>query len=152
MQVNWNHYVNGKQVILSYKSADNEEGFPGDVVTNVTFELTDDNKFIIDYKATTTKPTYVNLTNHSYFNLAGHDKGAEELYKHVVSINADRITEVDRDSIPTGNFINTAGTIFDLQIPQLLGNVIHNVPNQDGYDHNFCITKGAEQNDAFVAR
>lgn len=57
------------------------------------------------FKATTTKPTFVNLTNHSYFNLAGEDKGADELNKHIVSINADQITEVDKDSIPTGTFV-----------------------------------------------
>lgn len=137
---------------LSYKSADEEEGFPGDVIVNVTFQLTADNKFIIDYLATTTKPTYVNLTNHSYFNLAGHSKGAEELYKHVISVNADRITEVDGDSIPTGNLLSVAGTAFDLQIPKVLGNVIHNVPNSSGYDHNFCVNQASEQEDTFIAR
>ncbi|KAJ8933346.1 hypothetical protein NQ314_014059 [Rhamnusium bicolor] len=103
-KVVWEHYVNGNQVILSYHSSDLEEGYPGDVLVNVTFELTESNEFLIDYKATTTKPTYVNLTNHSYFNLAGHNKGAAEIYKHIVSINADRITEVDSDSTPTGKY------------------------------------------------
>lgn len=139
-------------MVLSYKSSDGEEGFPGDIIANVTFELTTDNKFLVDYKATTTKPTYVNLTNHSYFNLAGHNKGAQELYKHVVSINADRITEVDKDAIPTGNLLPVAETIFDLQIPRVLGNVIHNVPGENGYDHNFCINQGSEQENTFVAR
>lgn len=87
---------------MSYHSADNEEGYPGDLVVHAIFELKDSNEFIIEYKATTTKPTYVNMTNHSYFNLAGHETGASELYKHIVSINADQITEVDKDSIPTG--------------------------------------------------
>lgn len=101
-QVNWDYYVKGNKVIMSYNSADGEEGFPGDVLTQVTFELTSDNKFLVDFSATTTKPTFVNLTNHSYFNLAGHNAGAEELYKHIVSINADYTTEVNKDSIPTG--------------------------------------------------
>lgn len=124
------------------------------------------------FKATTTKPTYVNLTNHSYFNLAGESKGADELYKHVVSINADQITEVDKDSIPTGicmwmsivlfhilffifflgKLLNVAETVFDLRISQLLGDVITKVPGSDGYDHNFCINKGVDQKDTFVAR
>lgn len=151
-KVLWNHYVDGAKVVLSYKSADGEEGFPGDVIVNVTFELTTDNKFTIDYKATTTKSTFVNLTNHSYFNLAGHNKGAGELYKHVVSINADRITEVDNDAIPTGNLLPVAGTIFDLQIPKILGNVINDVPTFGGYDHNFCVNQASEQGDTFVAR
>lgn len=101
-KVNWEHFVDGTKVVLSYRSADGEEGFPGDVITNVTYELTNDNRFLVDFKATTTKPTFVNLTNHSYFNLAGHNAGAEELYKHVVTINADYTTEVDKDSIPSG--------------------------------------------------
>lgn len=84
-------------------SHDKEEGFPGDVLARATFELTNDNQFIIVYQAVTTKPTFVNLTNHSYFNLAGHSKGASELYNHEVTINADYITEVDDDFIPTGN-------------------------------------------------
>lgn len=150
--MNWDYYVSGNKVILSYHSADKEEGFPGDVIANVTFELTEDNEFNIDYKATTTKPTYVNLTNHSYFNLAGHDKGADELYKHVVSINADQITENDRDSIPTGKLLPVAGSIFDLQIPHVLGDVLPYVPIVGGYDHNFCVTKGTKQENAFVAR
>lgn len=137
---------------MSYKSSDGEEGFPGDVITNISFQLTADNKFIIDYKARTTKPTYVNLTNHSYFNLAGHSKGAEELYKHIISINADQITEVDSEAIPTGNLLLVAGTVFDLQTPKILENVIHNVPGQSGYDHNFCVNQGSEQDSTFIAR
>lgn len=101
-KVIWEYYVTDNKVVLSYHSKDLEEGYPGDVVANVTFELTSNDELLIDYKATTTKPTVVNLTNHSYFNLAGHDKGAKEIYKHVVSINADKITEVDSESIPTG--------------------------------------------------
>lgn len=87
---------------MSYNSPDMDQGFPGSVVVNITFELTEDNEFNIDYKAYTTKPTYVNLTNHSYFNLAGDSAGADELYKHVISINADQITEIDCELIPTG--------------------------------------------------
>jgi len=64
--------VNGKRVTFSYLSRDGEEGYPGDVLTNVTYELTSDNQLIMDFQATTTKPTPISLTNHSYFNLAGH--------------------------------------------------------------------------------
>lgn len=87
---------------MSYDSPDGDEGFPGNVLVNLTFELTQLNEFKMDYKVVTTKPTYVNLTNHSYFNLAGDNKGAGELYNHIVSINADSITEVDSNAIPTG--------------------------------------------------
>lgn len=71
-------------------------------MVHAIFELTRTNEFLVQYKATTTKPTVIGMTNHSYFNLAGHNKGAVELYKHVISINSDRITEKDEDGIPTG--------------------------------------------------
>lgn len=102
-KVIWESYVKKNIVILSYHAADMEEGYPGDVVVNVSFELTQENEFIINYKATTTKPTPINMTNHSYFNLAGNGKGSAELYKHYVMINADKITEVN-GGIPTGNY------------------------------------------------
>ncbi|RZB40099.1 aldose 1-epimerase-like [Asbolus verrucosus] len=145
-KVVWEHYVDGKKLILSYHSADLEEGYPGDLVVHTIFELTNTNQFLVEFKATTTKPTVVNLTNHSYFNLAGHNKGPAELYKHVVSINADRITDVD------GKLLPVADTVFDLRIPKILGDIIKKVPNSDGFDHNFCITKGPEQGNTFVAR
>lgn len=102
--------------------------------------------------------------------MAGHGSGAEEVYKHQVSINADQITEVDKDSIPSGklktismvqkfliklfvgNLLPVAGTIFDLRIPKILGEVIHKIPGYLGYDHNFCVTKGSSQENSFVAR
>uniref|UniRef100_A0A6P7G2C2 Aldose 1-epimerase n=1 Tax=Diabrotica virgifera virgifera TaxID=50390 RepID=A0A6P7G2C2_DIAVI len=151
-KVNWNHYVHGKKVILSYLSVDKEEGFPGDVLTSISFELNNDNEFLVDFKATSSKPSVINLTNHSYFNLAGHDKGAEELYKHVVSINADHTTDVDKDSIPTGKLLPAVDTVFDLRIPKVLGDVIHKIPGYDGYDHNFCINKASKQQSTFAAR
>ncbi|XP_066157158.1 galactose mutarotase-like [Euwallacea fornicatus] len=151
-KVNWNHHVDGTKVTLSYLSRDLEEGFPGDVITTVTYELTSDNRFVFDFKSTSSKPTFVNLTNHSYFNLAGHGAGADETYKHSISINADCITDVDNDSIPTGKLLPVAESIFDLRIPKNLGSVIHKVPGYLGYDHNFCVTKGSAQESSFVAR
>ncbi|GJQ66785.1 hypothetical protein Trydic_g18554 [Trypoxylus dichotomus] len=151
-KVLWEAYAVGSKVIMSYDSADGEEGFPGNLLVNLTFELTAENEFKMVYKATTTKPTYVNLTNHSYFNLAGDNKGAEELYKHVVSINANAITEVDANAIPTGKILPVSGTIFDLQIPKILGDVIHNIPENPGYDHNYCVNKGIWDKLLFVAR
>lgn len=102
-KVFWQPYVNGTKLTLSYHAADMEEGYPGDLVVNVTFELNEKNEFKIDYKANTTKPTPINITNHSYFNLAGSGKGATELYKHVVMINAEKITETE-GVVPTGNY------------------------------------------------
>ncbi|KAK9883671.1 hypothetical protein WA026_001840 [Henosepilachna vigintioctopunctata] len=151
-KVNWDYIIQDTKVTMSYLSKDKEEGFPGDLITHVSFILTESNEFKIEFMAHTTKPTFVNLTNHSYFNLAGHNKGAAELYKHVVSINADQTTDVDKDSIPSGKLLKVAGTIFDLRIPKVLGDVIHKIPGYDGYDHNFCITKGEYQEESFVAR
>ncbi|CAH1100883.1 unnamed protein product [Psylliodes chrysocephalus] len=151
-KVNWNHYIQGTKVVLSYISVDKEEGFPGDVIVNASFELTNDNEFLVNYKATTTKPTYVNLTNHSYFNLAGQSKGSEELYKHEISINSDSTTDVDNNSIPTGKILPVADTIFDLRIPKVLGDVIHKIAGYDGFDHNFCINKASKQENTFAAK
>ncbi|XP_050310780.1 galactose mutarotase-like isoform X2 [Anthonomus grandis grandis] len=151
-KVNWSAYVDGSKLSLSYLSKDLEEGFPGDVLTTVTYELTNDNRFLYEFKSTSTKPTFVNLTNHSYFNLAGHQTGPKEVYKHVISINADSTTEVDRNSIPSGKLLPVADTIFDLRIPKVLGEVINRIPGYLGYDHNFCVTKGSAQENTFVAR
>lgn len=82
--------VDGNKVVFSYLSKDGEEGYPGDLVTSVIYEVTDDVTISIEFVATTTKKTVVNLTNHSYFNLAGHDAGPQEVYNHVISINADK--------------------------------------------------------------
>ncbi|KAJ8936760.1 hypothetical protein NQ318_023197 [Aromia moschata] len=150
-KVVWDHYVKGRKVILSYHSADLEEGHPGDVLVQVTFELTEKNELLIDYSATTTKPTCVNLTNHSYFNLAGNGKGAAGLYEHLVTINADSFTEAVA-GIPTGKLIPVAGTVYDLRIPKVLGDIINKVPGAAGFDNNFCTIKGSEQGNAFVAK
>ncbi|RZC33585.1 Aldose epim domain containing protein [Asbolus verrucosus] len=146
-KVIWEHFVDSNKLILSYHSADLEEGFPGSVVTHARFELTSKNEFVIEFKATSTKPTYINLTSHSYFNLAGHSKGAAELYKHMVCINADRITEVGDDGIPTGQLLPVAGTVFDFQQLKILGDAIGRLPDRDGFDHNFCIKVGAGKRD-----
>lgn len=89
-QVNWNSTIDDNKVILSYLSKDTEEGYPGDLVTSVIYEVKEDNTLYVEFIATTTKKTVVNLTNHSYFNLAGHDAGAIGLYDHVITINADK--------------------------------------------------------------
>ncbi|XP_060528094.1 galactose mutarotase-like isoform X2 [Cylas formicarius] len=151
-KVVWDSYVRGNKVFLTYHSKDMEEGYPGDLIATVSFELTKNNEFLVDYKAVVTKPSPVNLTNHSYFNLAGHGKGSEELYKHQFTVNADRITEVDSTGIPTGNLPPVSGTVFDLRVPKTLGDVINKVPNAKGYDHNFCVTKASSQELAFVAK
>ncbi|KAJ8728730.1 hypothetical protein PYW07_006426 [Mythimna separata] len=136
-KVVWDHTIVGSKVVFSYFSKDMEEGYPGDLVTTVTYEVTDDNKLLVDFKASTTKKTVVNLTNHSYFNLAGHDGGAEELYKHYVYINADKITKTDSSSIPTGGFSAVQNTPFDFTVQKKLGDAMAGGGNL--FDDNFCI-------------
>ena len=87
-------------VALEYTSADMEEGYPGTLRARVTYTLTDDNRLIVDYQATSDKPTPVNLTQHSYWNLAGD--GSRDILAHVLTINADSMTPVDSTLIPTG--------------------------------------------------
>ncbi|XP_004922660.1 galactose mutarotase [Bombyx mori] len=149
-KANWNSTVDGTKVIFSYLSKDGEEGYPGDLITNITYEVTEDNALHVDFMSTTTKKTVVNLTNHSYFNLAGHETGVQEIYNHIFVINADKITETDSGSIPTGGFISVGGTPYDLRVPTKLGDVINKTGN--GFDDNFCISTYTNKSLNFVSR
>lgn len=93
----------------------------------------------------------VSQSNHSYFNLAGHDKGYNELYKHQVTINADRILKITPEQIPTGEFQDVKGTCFDFTSPRELGNAIAETPG-NGYDYNFCTIADSGKSLAFTAR
>jgi aldose 1-epimerase len=101
--------------------------------------LTNTNELIIDFKALTDRRTPVSLTSHSYFNLAGHAAGSKELYDHRVELQADHYTPVDASCLVTGEIVAVKGTAFDLTKETRLGDVIHNVPNAKGFDHNFVI-------------
>ncbi|CAG9571897.1 unnamed protein product [Danaus chrysippus] len=136
-KANWNSTRVGNKVIFSHLSKDGDEGYPGDLLTNVIYEVKDDDTIYVEFLATATKRTVVNLTNHSYFNLAGHDSGAEELYNHVIMINADKITETTSESIPTGKFIKVGGTPYDLRAPKRLGDAMTSTGY--GFDDNFCV-------------
>lgn len=135
---------------MSHVNDDGFEGYPGTVLTSVTFQLTENNDFKVSFAATTSKPTPVNLTNHSYFNLAGHGAGHQELYKHSVVLNADKYTVTDDQSIPTGEIRSVSGTPFDLRVRQNLGPAMVNLP-EIGYDDNYCVVKGTDQQLTFVA-
>lgn len=133
----------GPTLELHYVSRDGEEGYPGNLDVTAAYTWTDNNELRLDYKATTDKPTVVNLTQHSYFNLAG--KG--DILGHVVMIKSDKITPVDSTLIPTGKFLPVKGTPFDFNKPTAIGERIGAADEQikfgGGYDHNFVIAKGS---------
>jgi aldose 1-epimerase len=120
---------------LSYLSKDGEEGYPGNLQVTVTYSLNDDNGLRIQYEATTDQPTPVNLTNHSYFNLAGDTK--ETIFNHQLQLNADAYTPVDNGLIPTGEIRQVAGSPFDFRSPMAIGSRIDSV--EGGYDHNYVL-------------
>ena len=121
---------------LSYTSKDGEEGFPGNLKCTVTYDITADNKLEMKYEATTDKPTLANLTNHSYWNLAG--QGSGDVLGQVLMINADKYTPIDNKSIPTGELKDVNGTPFDFTKPETIGSRIKQV-DIGGYDHNYVL-------------
>src|SRR5678816_807113 len=124
-------------VTLRLNSPDGDQGFPGAVTIDVTYTLTDNNDFRMEYKATTDKPTVVNLTNHTYYNLAGY--GSVE--GQVMTIMADQVTPTDVNQVPTGELANVAGTALDFRTPKPIGRDIRSIEPQmligRGYDHNY---------------
>ncbi len=142
------HIWNAKQtdartLELTYVSADGEEGFPGKLTTKVIYELTNDNALKITYEATTDKPTVLNLTNHSYFNLNGAGSGS--ILEHTLKIDADQFTPVNDKLIPTGQLQNVENTPFDFRKASSIGSRINEgdpqLMNGKGYDHNFVLRK-----------
>lgn len=132
-------------VTLSYTSADGEEGYPGEMTVTATYSLNEKNELSIDYAAVTTKPTIVNITNHSFFNLAG-EASRRTIYDHVLTIPAETTTPVDATLIPSGDLRPVAGTPFDFRQPHVIGDRIRDGSDPQivfgqGYDENFVIAK-----------
>jgi len=135
----------GQALELTYLSKDGEEGFPGNLKVRVVYTLTVSNELKMEYSATTDKKTVVNLTNHSYFNLAGAGPGMGDILGHLLMTEADKFTPVDSGLIPTGELRDVAGTPFDFRQPTAIGARINSDDEQiklgGGYDHNFVLRR-----------
>jgi len=148
---NWDSYVEGTTVYLTHVSPDEFEGYPGTVLVTAECKLSDNGSFSMNLTAVSSKPTIINISNHSYFNLAGHEKGYKELYKHKLTINADKVLKITPEQIPTGELQDVGDTAYDFRLPQELGTAISKTPG-NGFDNNFCIISGSSQSLTFVAR
>jgi aldose 1-epimerase len=137
------HATDETALMLAYLSEDGEEGYPGNLAAQVTYTLTDNDELSIDYTATTDKPTIVNLTNHTYFNLA--DGGAGDVLGHELMIDADTFTPVDPTQIPTGELRPVTSTPMDFSELTPIGSRIDQEDEQlhlgMGYDHNWVLNK-----------
>ena len=133
-------------VEFSYLSKDGEENYPGNLEVKVIYRLTNDNELMIEYYAITDKTTIVNLTNHTYFNLGGHDSG--NILNHRVKILSDSITEANSESIPTGKIRDIKDTPMDFREFKLVGKDIEADYDQlkfaGGYDHNYVVNEAME--------
>lgn len=137
----WGHACGGGSVTFSLDSPDGEEGFPGNLHAEVTYTL-QNGTLTIRYQAQSDADTVVNLTNHAYFNLAGH--GGGPVTDHVLTVRADRYTPSDSGNIPTGELASVEGTPLDLRSPAVLGDRLSDpfLAASRGYDHNFVLNGG----------
>lgn len=149
----WNaNQISENKLEFTRTSPDMEEGYPGNLHVKVTYMFTDDNELKIDYEATTDKVTPVNLTHHSFFNLKGEGNGT--INNHILMINANSFTPVDKGLIPTGEIRNVAGSPFNFTEAKPIGKDL-SVENQQlkygqGYDHNFVLNLAPKNEDGLV--
>lgn len=135
--------VTASSIVLSYLRPDGQEGMPGNLKIVMTYTLTPDNEFRVDYLAETDKTTHVNISHHSFFNLKGEGNGT--INDHVLYINASRTTPVDANLIPTGEIVEVEGTPFDFREPKAIGQDVNaeneQLKNGAGYDHNWVLDR-----------
>lgn len=138
--------ISGNTLELDYTSPHLEEGYPGELEVRVEYQLTDDNELKITYRASTDRPTPVNLTHHSFFNLHGAGNGT--INDHILQINADHFTPVDEGLIPTGEIASVEGTPMDFRNPTPIGERLDRDDEQlkfgKGYDHNWVLSPSGE--------
>ncbi|CAB0016360.1 unnamed protein product, partial [Nesidiocoris tenuis] len=141
-KVLWHSYVDKDRVIMTYTSADKEEGYPGVLQAQVTFRLNSSNQLIVQTSATCSKPSLIGIAHNLYFNLAGHGMGVDAIKQHVLLINADRWCLSDPTTCKlTGELQNVGGTYFDVRVPRPVAKILARVPG-GGYDTSFALTKG----------
>jgi len=140
-------------ITLVYTSPDGENGYPGTLMAEVSYTLTDNNTLYIHYNATTDKPTIVNLTHHSFFNLK--DGGHSSILDHVLTIYASHFTPIDEGLIPTGELAPVEGTPFDFTKGRRIGERIDETNSQlaagKGYDHNFILDRPESKDSLWIA-
>ena len=138
---NWRAKIEGEKLVLSHFSPDGAGGFPGNMQVQVAFSFTDENEVIIDYLATADKDTVCNLTNHAYFNLGGQ----ETVYAHELKIKAKRMTPVDGELIPRGEYMDIDGTPYSFYEGKPLGQDMFSdaemIKACNGYDFNYCLER-----------
>lgn len=148
--------LNSQTLKLNYLSVDGEEGFPGNLSVEVIYHLSNDNALEISYQAMTDKTTIVNLTQHSFFNLAGNAKPTPTICNHILTINADHYTPMDNVSVPTGQIAPVAGTPMDFRTPHVVGKRIDDEFEQlvfgKGYDHCYVLNKKETGELSFAAK
>ncbi|XP_037068580.1 galactose mutarotase-like [Pollicipes pollicipes] len=148
----WGSHVEGDSVTFTYVSRHGEEGYPGQLTTHVTYQLTDDNQLTIRYRAMSDRPTPVNLTNHTYWNLAGHGAGRDELLRHQVTINAATYLEVDENCLVTGRQCSVNGSGYDFRVSRPLSEALAALPPGGGFDNNYCLERPGDGGVGTAAR
>ncbi|MFI3321718.1 MAG: aldose epimerase family protein [Rikenellaceae bacterium] len=126
---------------LSYLSKDMEEGFPGNLQTEIRYSLTEENALVLEYSAVTDRPTVLNLANHAFFNLKGEGSGT--IYDHILELNADRYVEVNDELLPSGKLLSVEATPLDFRVATTIGERIVSGEIEKGYDHCYYVNNSA---------